>query len=114
MTKRRFEELRHEYLVVFAKAVNAQLFNDKRGQRHAQNEVHKYEAFVRVFYGSRSLFYLKRSILRIVKRRMILATSPWLYNWIRLVDNSVDNVDNIKGQSKSESPNRVDNPCKVW
>ena len=114
MTKRRFEELRHEYLMIFSNAVNAQLFNDKRIQRKAQKEVTKYEVFVLFFYGSRSLFYLKRSILRIVKRRMLLATSSWLDKWIILVENSVDNVDNSIGQSKSESSKLVDNPCKLW
>ena len=101
MTKRRFEELRHEYLDIFSRAVNSQLFTNNIRQNYTINQVIAYEAFIRVCYGGRLLFYLKRSVLRIVKRRMILATSPWLDKWVRLVENPVDNVDNIKGQRKS-------------
>lgn len=100
MTKRRFEELRHEYLTVFARAVNSQLFTDNRRQKYTQDEVRKYEAFIRIFYGGRLLLYLKRSILRIVKSRMLLATSPWLDRWIQLVENSVDNVDKWTGYAR--------------
>lgn len=97
MTKRRFEELRHEYLTIFARAVNSQLFTDNRRQKGTQDQVINYEAFIRVCYGGRTLLYLKRSILRIVKRRMLLAGSPWLDKWVQLVDNSVDNVDKWTG-----------------
>ena len=101
MTKRRFEELRHEYLTVFARAVNAQLFKDKRHQKRTQLDLQKYEAFVRLVYGSRLLLYLKRSILRIVKRRMMLASCEWLEKWIQLVENSVDNVDKWTGYARA-------------
>lgn len=103
MTKRRFKELQHEYLTTFAAVVNAHLFPDKIGQRKTKQELRKYEAFIRVVYGGRVLHYLRKSILRIVKRRMLLANSLWLTAWIQLVDNSVDSVDNIKGQRKSGS-----------